>query len=182
MHEQLKQAHELAIAGRFVAFLRGQGRELGDPRPGDIHQREPDAVSETPEGSVGVEVASAYYSKDEARDIWAPVRGRPEHSRRLVRPGESIRDRLRRVPMLKDFDATLEVELQRTMEENRGKDYRLPAYLVLDATSAALTIAEVGPRIVGRLRTPAGCPFLGIYLALTRNGTGETVFFPLPGQ
>jgi hypothetical protein len=169
----------MAVAELFVAFARTTGVHLTALRTGDIRVREPDVVCQSPEGPRGVEIAGAYYNAAEAKDVWMLGRGQSEQSVRLVQEGETLEQALARVPILKNFDAALTAELQRTLDEHCRHTYSIPTYLVLDASTAALTTADEGPGIVRQLKRPAACTFLAVYLLLRRNFTGAAVFFPV---
>jgi hypothetical protein len=135
-NEDLKRAHELAVAERLVDFLRAQGHDVSDPRPGDISRREPDALCDVDGSAVGIEVACAYYDREEARDTWSIARGHPEQSKRLQQPGESLRETVARSRVLVNFDQSLAGELNRTLHVHAAKTYSVPTYLVLDAYRA----------------------------------------------
>ncbi len=181
-NDALKQRHELAVAERFVEFLRDQGREAADPRSGEISRREPDAVCELDGQTVGIEVACAYYDGEEARDTWSIARGHPEQSRRLQQPGESLRETVARSRVLVNPDQALGLELNRTLQVHAAKTYRLPTYLVLDGYGpqhAALTTDADAASVLGQIAAPNESPFLAIYVCLTGRSTNQPVFLAL---
>ncbi|MHB8618566.1 MAG: hypothetical protein ACYDAG_03180 [Chloroflexota bacterium] len=80
---------------------------------------------------------------------------------------------------LVNFTDGLITELQRILEAKCTMAFAQPTYLILDTTKAALTVADEGPDLVRELRIPSRNPFVGIFLALTANGTSTTEFFAL---
>ena len=182
-NDDIKRAHELAVAQRFVEFLRGEGYAVGEPRSGDIANREPDAVFDLDGQPTGVEVACAYYDNEEARDAWSIARGHPEQARRLQQPGEDLRDTVMRSRVLKNPDEALGTALNRTLHVHAAKTYGLPTFLVLDGFGpqhAALTTDADAPWVLGQIVVPRGTRFLAIYVSLTSRRTNDPVFLPLP--
>lgn len=179
MGEEVKVGYELAVAGWLVEQLRREGQSLSDPVAGDIHRREPDAVCETNGGRIGIEVSSAYYSDDEARNIWAMARGTPERSSRYLAPGMDPREFARRLPVLHNFTDQLVTSLHSVIGDHCRKTYSLPTYLVVDVTHAALTTAEGASEVLDEIHVPAECPFAAVYVAFTKNWSNEVVLFPV---
>ncbi|HLJ81100.1 MAG TPA: hypothetical protein VKT52_06410 [Ktedonobacterales bacterium] len=183
-NDAIKRAHELAVAQRFVEFLRGEGFAATEPRSGDIARREPDAVFDLDGDTTGIEVACAYYDDEEARDTWSIARGHPEQSRRLQQPGEEIRETIMRSRVLTNPDEALGAALNRTLQAHAAKTYSVPTFLVLDGYGpqhAALTTDADSPRVLGQIHAPRRWTFRAVYVSLTNRLTNQPVFLPLPG-
>lgn len=189
-HADLKRRHELAVAQVATRLIRNEEGFWREVRSGDPKVHEPDAVFDTIDGSIGIEVACGYYGdpatpegRAEREAIWAIPRGRPERDHRIIREGDTIEETLARSPGLTNMSGDLVASLQRTMERHCGRTYAIPTTLVLDATMshAPLTSAEDVDRVLPRLRVPDGCTFGAVYLLMSRNWTGERVIFPVRG-
>jgi len=177
MADEIAKAHELAIANRFVEFLK---RQLGASFAPAEASEAPDALTHDSEGNdFGIEVTCPDYSGDEARNTWTVARGKPELSERYVRPGEDIADRLRHAPVLVNFTAALIRNAQQAIDAHCLRSYGPPTYLVVDLSHAALTTAESAGRIVPNLCVPKESRFLGVYVALTPNFSSEVEFIPV---
>lgn len=185
---EVQMAHELAVARGAARFLRTKGMRLTNLRPGDANKKEPDALVDTPSGTVGIEVTGVgYYERRSreaalhAQDIWAPVRGEPEKSRTLQQPGETIAEALEHSPVLVDFDH-LESFAQSLLDDKCSKAYAVPTILVIDAYGhhVPLTVAEErGIEVARALRVPENCGLLRVYMRMSHNWTGELEYFPV---
>ena len=153
-HDELKVQHELIVARALVAYLRTIGCEIGDPRPGDITKREPDAVCSSPFGPLGIEVASGYYNDAAAKAVWDAVR---RGSDTVIIPVHQ---------KVLNLNGTLAATWSRTMAEHLSKPYSMPTYLVLDGTLAGGSRLSDLPRIMSRVTMPPKGQFPAIYVAL----------------
>ena len=177
MTNKQAEQREMFIAGKLIAWLGQQGVHLGPAASGNITRREPDVIC--PQSGIGIEVAAAYYNRDEAKEAWASARGNP--MMRDMQPGETMRDVVQRTPILVNFDASLIAELQRTLDAHCGKQYSVQTYLLLDVAhpGAALTGANDAPRIASGLTIPPGCVFARIFLAMLGATMSQPAFFEL---
>lgn len=170
---------ERDVAALFASFLGAQGQTITSVRPGDPSRNEPDAILDTPTGPIGVEVTSGYYTEGDAKDVWAIRRGHPEVAERMVRPGESIRDALRRIPVMQYPDVELVAALQQAVEKHVARGpYAIKTYLVLDARHAAITGADDGPTVASTLCVPSASAFVAVYVVLSAGSaaTGPQFF------
>ncbi|MDP8922420.1 MAG: hypothetical protein M3O34_06030 [Chloroflexota bacterium] len=163
------------MARRFHAFLRERGHRLGRPAPGDPNRREPDALCTGPTGVVGIEVTCPYYDRAHAAATWAS----PERHRPAGRPSAGLPAS---TSSAAGPDAALLDEMLVLLDRKLRKAYRVPTYLVLDASHADLTSSHEAGLFVPALeyRAPSGSPIVGVYLALSRPFTGATDFFEVP--
>ncbi len=180
MADAVAKELELALAGEFVRFLNERyGTDYGIPKASEA----PDATCHDSRGHhIGIEVTSADYSADEARNTWTPLRGKPELSARYVRPGEDIGERLGLAPVLVNPTAALVRNAQQTIEAHCRKRYGVPTYLVVDLVRAIANTAGDADRIVANLCLPKGSRFLAIYVALFRDSPPRAEFFLVERQ
>lgn len=179
-HDAVKRGVELAVAAKFIEYLRSQGQAIGSPSAGDPRKGEPDAVCETPSGIIGIEVAGAYYDDEEAANTWALHLGQPERSKRYWDPRtEPAMAAVRRAKVIKDPTTKLIDNLNRTLADHSRKNYVVPSYLLLDGRAGFITTSEEGPAVAAELKVPLNQPFIGIFLALGRNWSAEVDFFPV---
>ena len=168
-----QRQHELSVARRFHTYLRERGYRLGLPRLGDPNRREPDALCTGPNGLVGIEVTCPYYDRAHAAASWArPRLGTAAGHPSCDHPG----GRSVAAP-----DSVLLDELLALLDSKLGKAYRVPTYLVLDASHAELTSSDEAALFVPALayQRPAGSPIVGVFLALGRPLTNATDFFEI---
>lgn len=179
-HDSPKQWNEMRVARQFADVLRVRGASIVTVKPGDIALREPDAVCQSQDGLIGIEIATGSYDEQEHRDSWALLRNQPEQSSRYLGSREGNRSVPFAPRVLVNFTDSLIAELQQAFGDHCRKSYSVPSYLVLDATLPPMTIEMHGPQIVAALKWPASVPFLGVFVAVTRNNSNETVFFECP--
>jgi hypothetical protein len=175
MADDIAKRHELAIADHFLRFLNLRlDADYGSPEPNEA----PDALSCDSSGAaIGVEVTCPNYSLEEARNVWAPARGKPHLSERYVQPGESIAERLRAAPVLMNFTPALMRNAQEAIDSHSLRRYGLPTYLIVDLSLASLTTSDNASQFVRSLRVPAASRFIGLFVALARNFSSQVEFF-----
>ena len=161
-HEEQKRQHELAVASDFVAYLRELGHELGDPRPCVIQgKREPDAVCDSPAGSIGIEVADAFHDEEVAKELWSVPRGkRLQTSRGFI-----------------DAYLCLAESVNKTLRKHCDKPYSMPkVYFIINAIHAPQTEADDAPSLLPHIQIPENCRFIAVYLRLQDHYPGKGVF------
>jgi len=183
LHDSIKQSSEETLARPFMAYLARLGIDTHTWRRGDPIGGEPDIVC-TGEGEkpFGIEITSAFYSQDDARQLRTVVTELArEGKRESVMSTSDIGDENLLPGLIQNPDAKLAANLQATMVEHCLKRYAIRTYLLLDGSWAPLTSAEDAGMILAVLRKPATCPYADVFLALTRNWSSERVFFRLEG-
>ncbi|MCC6179074.1 MAG: hypothetical protein IT305_27505 [Chloroflexi bacterium] len=165
--ERRQREHELSIARRLIAFLRGRGLKLSTPTAGDPSRREPDAVCLGPRGAIGIEVTRPYYDAEHAIRTWTAARSSRERGARLD-------------PSTSGQDTQLLDNLLVLLDRKLHKPYRLPTFLVLDASHVERTEAA-GLYVPALTYTrPVGSSILAAYLALCSGHDGVLDFVEIP--
>src|SRR5437773_9283427 len=181
LHDSIKQSSEETVARPFMTHLARLGIETHSWRWGNPTQGEPDIIciggGEKP---FGIEIASAFYSPGDARQLRTVVTELArEGKRQTVMSTGDIGDEDLPPGLIRNPDAKLATNLQATMVEHCLKHYGIRTYLVLDGSWAPLTSADDAEMILAALSKPAICPFADVFLALTRNWSSGRVFFRL---
>lgn len=157
-----KDAHEHHRLGEFVAYLRVQGRAVGEPEWGD----RPDGWVQLDGERTALELTCAYASP--AEPLWnlpLPTPTSPNFSS----SGDDELAAARRIDAQRV--PALAAELQRLFEKKCPHPYRGRAYLVLDGSHDALDEGIPLTALLTALSVPADCNFTGVYLVEPRFTT-----------
>jgi hypothetical protein len=159
----LKRQHEKGVCDRLLAVL---GQSLTFVREGD-DKGEPDMLYEESTGSIGIEVAGAYYERSDAKDGWAAARGKEEFS-----PEEY---KFRSGGTLANPDAKICAAIQSQVEAKCIKRYGGTAqvWLCIDVDAPLSDDASLRD-CLSHLRIPTGHIYSHIYL-IHRDGGGDNV-------
>jgi hypothetical protein len=179
LHDSIKQSSEETVARPFIEHLRTLGIESRSWRRGEPTQGEPDIVCVGTDGKpFGIEIASAFYTSDDARQLRTVVTELARTGKRqTVMSTSGIGDEDLPPGLIRNPDAKFAANLQATMIAHCLKRYGMPCYLVLDGSWAPLTSAEDAPAMLASLSKPAVCPYLDVFLALIRNWSSVRAFF-----
>jgi len=181
LHDSIKQSSEETVARSFMTHLSRIGVETRSWRRGEPTQGEPDIVCiGEDDNPFGIEIASAFYSAGDARQLRTVVTELArEGKRQTVMSTSDIADKDLPPGLIRNPDAKLAANLQATMVEHCLKRYGILTYLLLDGSWAPLTSAEDVRTILAALSKPPTCPYTDVFLKLTRNWSSERVFFRL---
>ena len=158
--EHLKRLHQQAAATRFLAWSK-QYSELSL-----VISRERDAPDfeckdETNGEIVGLEITTAYYSEQTAKDAWDVARGKKKHTYPtgvLQNPGEELA-------------GFINERLVDKCKKQYNVDY--PVLLVVDASPPLADEQDIIDTVLPSIQIPAQVPFCAIHLGVILDTHGQ---------
>jgi len=161
----LKEQHEITIADEFLKTLGFKADFLRHGKDGI----EPDAIYSVGQQTLGIEIATAYYDKEQAKGEWDVARRIRKFVRGIIKMG-----------VVENPDKLIGAEIQDAINTKCSKTYSGVDLLWLCIYQHA-PLAEVWETedLIPRLEIPSKRPFANIYLGFygpTRDGGGFRVY------
>ena len=153
--DTIKQGHEKAVADQLLNALQIRA---SCATPGDPNKREPDVMYKWDRETLGIEIATAYYTDGDAEQEWTAV----AHERPLPAQGFEMREE----GVIGNPDQTICERIQKEIDGKCGKIYAGADELWLCIEQqAALSDAESVERCIDTLKIPPGHQFTRIYVS-----------------
>jgi hypothetical protein len=169
--QSLKETHELTIADEFLENLKVATKFLRHGKDGV----EPDAIYSIETQTLGIEIATAYCSAEQAKGEWDIARGIRKFVGRIVKIGA-----------VKEPHQLIRVAVQRSIDTKCSKTYSGVDLLWLCIYQHA-PLADVWEteQLIRGIEIPSEHPFTKIYLgfyAPTKDGSGFRVYDLFPSR